>query len=136
MATAIERMYRAETRHFKSKQFQHCGQGGMEVHGDAPYYGWSSSLYENLPVGTWYAYEGKGLSGQGGNAQVSDRKKGFVVFCSVLDGMIFKANYIKKYNGNYARWFSTDSTKQELYKKTLSQIKAKFVDAFEAEGKK
>lgn len=38
MDIIIERMYRDETRHFKSGQYKACGTGGMEVFGSAPYY--------------------------------------------------------------------------------------------------
>ncbi|MDQ1163154.1 murein DD-endopeptidase MepM/ murein hydrolase activator NlpD [Chryseobacterium sp. SORGH_AS 447] len=129
LVTIVEKMYRLETSHFKSKQYQHCGTGGMEVFGDAPYYGWDQNLFTEQPVGTWSAFEGKGLSGAGGNAQVTDRKKEFVKLPSVLSGMQYKAKYIIKHNGNYARWFNaSDTTAQTSYRTSLQNIRARFIN--------
>ena len=101
----------------------------MEVFGPPPHYGWDSSLFVENPVGTWSAYEGKGLSGAGGNAQVTDRKKEFIKFPSVTAGMEYKIKYIIKYNGNYARWFNKDNqTAQNVYRETLKGIKARFIE--------
>lgn len=55
------------------------------------------------------------MSGQGGNQQVTDRKKEFVVLPSVLAGMEYKAFYINKHNGNWARWHSTKASNQQTY---------------------
>ncbi|BAM32814.1 lipase family protein [Helicobacter cinaedi CCUG 18818 = ATCC BAA-847] len=138
MARIIEKMYRSETAHFSSGQYKHTGTGGMEVFGNAPYYGWDSKFFEQnpnyKPTGVWSAFEGKGLSEQGGNAQVKDRKNQFVVMPSVLAGMEYKAYYINKHNGNWARWHSTQTQAQEAYKKAIEQIKARIVD--EIVGKK
>ncbi|MCM2547240.1 hypothetical protein M8545_27980, partial [Burkholderia glumae] len=130
IAETVERMYRTETRHFQSTQYRRCGTGGMEAHGPAPYYGWTPDFYSEPPTGTWSAFEGAGLSGVGGNAQVTDRKKVFVVVSSVRVGMEFKAKYIVHYNGNYARWFSTDANAQAVYRKTLESITPKIVNSF------
>lgn len=125
----VEKMYRTETRHFESGQYKNCGTGGMEVFGPPPHYGWDSSLFVENPVGTWSAYEGKGLSGAGGNAQVTDRKKEFIKFPSVTAGLEYKIKYIIKYNGNYARWFNKDNqTAQNVYRETLKGIKARFIE--------
>lgn len=130
IAETVERMYRTETRHFQSMQYRRCGTGGMEVHGEPAYYGWTPEFFSEPPTGTWSAYEGAGLSGAGGNAQVTTRPKVFVVVSSVEIGMEFKAKYILKYDGNYARWYSTDSHAQELYRKTLNSITPRIVNSF------
>ncbi|HGH1347634.1 LysM peptidoglycan-binding domain-containing protein [Acinetobacter baumannii] len=127
IAIIVEKMYRVETRHFKSEQYQHCGTPGMEKNGSAPYYGWDSSLFTDKPTGTWSAYENAGLSGSGGNAQVTTSKKVFVCVSSVLVGMTYVAKYIKKYNGNYARWFALEDGKQAVYRNALSKVKARIV---------
>lgn len=136
MAIIIERMYRDETAHFSSLQYKRCGTGGMESFGSAPYYGWDSSFFTQnpsyTPTGTWSAYENKGMSGQGGNTQVTDRKKVFVVLPSVLAGMEYKVFYINKHNGNWARWHSTDATAQTTYKEYIEKITPKFVNEIEA----
>jgi LysM repeat protein len=130
MAIVVEKMYRAETRHFGSEQYKYGGTPGMEVHGTAPYYGWDSSLFIEKPAGTWSAYENKGLSTVGGNAQVTKSKKVFVCVPSVIVGMTYVAEYTKKHKGNYARWFSTDESKQAVYRNELSKIKARIVTTF------
>ncbi len=130
LVTIVEKMYRLETTHFTSKQYQNCGTGGMESFGSAPYYGWDSNLFTEQPIGTWSAFEGKGLSGQGGNAQVTTKQKEFVKLKSVLVGMEYKIKYIIKYEGNYARWYNaTDTSAQEKYRESLKGIKARFVES-------
>lgn len=48
--------------------------------------------------------------------------------------MEYKAEYIKRYNGNYARWYNaTDASAQEKYRETLKGIKSKIVDSFKNE---
>lgn len=135
IAIAIERMYRDETGHFKSIQYKKCGTGGMESHGKAPYYGWDPDFFESnpkyKPYGLWSAFENKGMSEQGGNKQVTDRKKEFVILPSVTAGMEYKAFYINKYNGNWARWHSTEETAQKNYKKYIEKITPRFVNEFE-----
>jgi RHS repeat-associated protein len=130
MAETVEKMYRIETYHFTSGQYRRTGTGGMEVHGPAPYYGWNANFYEDKPVGVYSMYENKGLSGVGGNAQVTNRPKQFVVMQSVSAAMIFKANYINGYGGNYARWFSTSAAEQAVYRQKISNIIPKIVNKF------
>lgn len=135
IAVIVEKMYRLETAHFTSKQYKHCGTGGMEVFGSAPYYGWDSTTYKNhpehTPIGTWSAMEGAGLSGKGGNVQQTNKPKTFVKLPTVLAGMEYKAEYIKRYDGNYARWFNKDNAiAQEAYRESLKGIKPRIVDGF------
>lgn len=134
IAIIIERMYRLETAHFTSSQYVKCGTGGMEAHGDAPYYGWDKTFFDShpdyKPVGLYDAYEGKGLSGQGGNTQVTDRKKRFVILPSVEAGMVYKAEYIIRYDGNYARWYSKNTEAQQKYKIEVVKVRAKIVEKF------
>ncbi|MCD1118414.1 M23 family metallopeptidase [Chryseobacterium turcicum] len=128
LLTIVEKMYRLETTHFTSKQYKHCGTGGMEVFGSAPHYGWDGSLYTEEPIGTWSSFENAGLSGQGGNAQVTNKQKEFVQLPSVISGMRYKINYIIKYNGNFERWFSkTDETARSTYRTTLRGIRDRFI---------
>ncbi len=130
-------MYRLETTHFTSRQYQVCGTGGMEVFGPPPYYGWDSTTFKNhpeyTPIGTWSSMEGVGLSGKGGNAQQKDKPKVFVKLPSVLAGMEYKAEYIVRYDGNYARWYSKNKDAQEKYKTSLKDIKSRIVDDFKDE---
>lgn len=134
IATIVEKMYRMETSHFTSQQYQYCGTGGMEAFGDPPYYGWDSTTYKNhpehTPIGTWSAYEGPGLSAQGGNAQIKNKPKTFVKLPTVLAGMEYKAEYIQRHDGNYARWYNTDPDAQEKYRESLKGVRARIVEKF------
>ncbi|MGL5129314.1 MAG: M23 family metallopeptidase [Aeromonas popoffii] len=138
MAVVIERMYRDETGHFNSLQYKNCGTGGMEAFGSPPYYGWDKSFFEKnpsyKPVGTWSAFENKGKSSSGGNTQVTDRKKVFIKFPSVVAAMEYKVFYIKKYDGNWARWHNASDPKiQEAYRNYISKIKPKISDSIKVE---
>jgi hypothetical protein len=115
---------------FRSLQYQNTGTGCMEVHGPAPYYGWTPSYFVNAPTGVYSIYENKGLSGAGGNAQVTNRPKQFVIMPSVAAAMMFKANYINGHNGNYARWFSTNPQAQALYRSKIQAIVPRIVNSF------
>mgnify|MGYP002677259011 FL=1 len=134
MSVIVERMFRIETTHFTSGQYRHCGAPGMEVHGTPPAYGWSSDFFaqhpEYQPTGIWSKKEGKGLSGQGGNTQVTDKPKQFVVFDSVESSMEYIVYYINKHDGNYARWYSTQDSAQKLYRKECGAIIPKFTNVF------
>jgi hypothetical protein len=66
----------------------------------------------------------------GGNAQVTSRKKVFVVVASVQTAMNYVAKYIQNHDGNYARWNSTDPKVQEIYRTQLLKITPHIVDSF------
>lgn len=124
MSVIVERMFRIETKHFTSGQYQHCGAPGMEVHGAPPAYGWSSDFSRNIQNINRLGFgvkEGRGLSGQGGNAQVTDKPKQFVVFDSVESSMEYIVYYINKHGGNYARWYSTQDSAQNYIEKNVGQ---------------
>ncbi len=134
MAIIIERMYRWETSHFKSGQYKLTGTPGMEASGPAPYYGWDSTFFssypEYTPMGLIYMMEGRGLSGVGGNPQDTENAKRFVVFPSVEGAMKYLANFIIRYNGNYARWFSIQASRQRLYRQKLNGVVPRIVNTF------
>lgn len=132
-ATTVERIYRLETNHFKSKQFKLTGTGGMESHAKTNPYGWYKPFFtanpQYTPLGTTGLFEGPGMSGKGGNAQVTDKQKQFVIMPSVEAGMMFLVDYSKRNanDGGFARWYSTDAAKQEIYLNSLLNIKPRFV---------
>lgn len=137
MARNVEMMYRWECDHFKSGQYINCGAPGMEVSegAKAPKYGWNGDLYDKYPeftpIGLWEKYENPGKSGKGGNKQVTDKKKKYIVFPSVEAGMHYVAEFILRHNGNIGRWHSlTDKTVQKNYIKdiesTIPRISNKF----------
>ncbi|UXP22467.1 MULTISPECIES: hypothetical protein [unclassified Enterobacter] len=141
MAKTIEQLYRDETGHFQSTQYKRCGAGGMEVSGNNPQppgYGWNESLFsrhpEYSPIGVWWAFENKGLSGQGGNQQITSRKKGYIIFPSVLAAMEYKVDYINRNGGNWANWHSRNPTVQEYYRTAISRMRHTFVDEIKGES--
>lgn len=142
IAKIIEQLYRDETGHFKSTQYKKCGAGGMEVSGKNPQppgYGWNESLFirhpEYTPVGVWWAFENKGLSGKGGNTQVTDRKKGYIIFPSVLAAMEYKVDYMNRHNGNWAQWHTRDPVTQENYRNAIMKMRYTFVKEIQKENK-
>lgn len=68
------------------------------------------------------------MSGKGGNAQVTDHPKLFVVLPSVTAGMMLKADYIERYNGHYERWAGLTQSVQGNYKTALARIQPKLLD--------
>ena len=137
LTIVIEKMTRAETGHFASKQYQICGTGGMEVGEgkEAPYYGWNKEFFyihpEYTPIGIWEAFENEGISKHGGNKQIKNKKKKFLMMPSVISALELKAYYINNYGGNYARWHSLNSETQENYRNSLKGVKPYFVNEFE-----
>lgn len=132
-AALIEKVARLETTHFKSKQYQLTGTGGMEAHGNAPYYGWYSAFFianpQYTPVGTTDMLENKGASEIGGNPQMPNAKV-FVIMPSVEAWMMFLADYANRYKaqGGILRWYSTDPAKQQIYQTSLNGIVPRFVN--------
>jgi hypothetical protein len=106
-AKIIERIYRLETNHFKSLQFKMTGSAGMEV---GKWLGIPSNVKSVEMV-----ENGTGL------------KKRFIVWASCYDFVTYLSNYIDRYNGNWSRWYSTESTKQNLYKTKVNSIKNRFI---------
>lgn len=140
MAIIIEKMYRSETAHFESLQYKQTGTGGMESFGLPPYYGWDKDFFllnpNYTPIGVTHLFENVGISKQGGNAQIKDRPKEFIIFPTVIAAMEYLVFYINKYNGNYARWHSTNSVAQEAYKKILDKIIPRIVNKIEEKNAK
>lgn len=109
MASIIEKMYRLETNHFKSEQYKRTGTGGMEA-----------GKWQELPA---LGYKIKDLPTIAmHDANTADGEDLFIVFPSVKDAMFYKAEYILRYDGNYARWYSLDSGAQQNYMASLANI--------------
>lgn len=135
IARNVEMMYRWECSHFTSGQYQHCGGPGMEASNDtAPTYGWNGDVYKKFPqytpVGLWDSFENKGMSGKGGNQQVTNRKKRYVQFPSVEAGMVYVAEFLVRQNGNIGRWHTTDVSRQPDYVKNINTTVPRIVNSF------
>ncbi|HEM8168434.1 TPA: hypothetical protein U2M31_001259 [Providencia stuartii] len=114
----------------------------MEVSGKNPQppgYGWNESLFtrhpEYTPVGVWWSFENQGMSGKGGNTQVIDRKKGYIIFPSVLAAMEYKVDYMNRHNGNWAQWHTRDPVTQENYRNAIMKMRYPFVKEMQEENK-
>lgn len=135
IARNVEMMYRWECTHFTSGQYQHCGGPGMEASNDiAPTYGWNGDVYKKFPqytpIGLWDSFENKGMSGKGGNKQVTDRKKRYVQFPSVEAGMVYVAEFLVRQKGNVGRWHTTDVSSQPNYVKNINTTIPRIVNSF------
>jgi len=106
IAQTVEKMYRLETANFKSSQYILTGTAGMEQ-------------------GAWGNYVPKGLP----TIPLKDPKLGIrnYIVWNPKDFALFLASYIVKYDGNFARWNSTNPDKQLSYKKAVNSITNKFV---------
>lgn len=110
MASTIEKMLRLETNHFKSKQYQLTGSAGMEV-------------------GKWKAIPKDATNGtvKMNDADLSDGTDEFIKWKSVKDFCFFLAEYINRYKGNFARWYSVQKEGQKTYADKINSVKSKFV---------
>jgi len=109
LATTIEKMLRLETAHFKSKQYKLTGSAGMEVGG-----------WQDIPKDSVV-----------GHFVIKDNHDGhlgkFIVWNSPTDFAVYLAEYIKRHEGNFARWNSTNKAKQISYANEVDKIKTHFV---------
>lgn len=120
IAQMVERIYRLETRHFKSVQFLATGSPGMEKHSAKYPYGWASMkpIWDANPQ-----YRPTGFFTMPEN--VTGKVKTFIKFPSIEAGMFSLAEYLLKYPAG--RWYSTLPHEQAKYTASLNSIKPKFV---------
>ncbi len=109
IAKRVEQMMRLETAHFTSKQYRLTGSAGMEV-----------GKWLNIPVGVTEGF-----------IEMDDiHKKGlekFIVWRSPTDFAIYLAEYIKRYNGDFARWNALDPNLKKQYAVKVNSVTPKFV---------
>lgn len=106
LAQVVEKIYRAETKHFKSTQFQLTGSAGMES-------------------GKWF-----GLPSNVTTKDFIDNHDGhnghFIVWQSCDDFAEYLAQYILRHEGNYACWNSLNPAIQDHYRVLIESVKARF----------
>jgi len=105
LARIVERIFRLETAHFTSLQYRLTGTAGMEAGK------WKDLA--NLPTVTM------------NDSDKADGADKFIKW-NPVDFALYLAEYIKRHNGNYARWYSTNSEKQAEYRAKLATIKNRF----------
>lgn len=84
---------------------------------------------EYKPLGINPLFEGPGMSGQGGNAQVTAYPKPFIIFPSAEAAIMYKVDYIQRYDGNWARWGAREKSAQENYRTNVMKMSTKIVDS-------
>lgn len=110
-AQLIEKIFRWETAHFRSKQFQYCGSPGME---DGDWKDLDESTMKKIVMKDNHPEKVK----------IDDRV--FLVWNNILDFCLYLSDYIDRYNGNYARWNSRNLDQQERYRKCIKSVLPKF----------
>lgn len=103
-AQVIERMLRHETAHFKSGQYKRGGSAGMEA-----------GKWFNLPESSYTTFEMRD--------NLTGKIATFIKWNSVLAFLEYLNEYIDRYNGNWARWNSTNEAKQTEYRKRVNAVK-------------
>jgi hypothetical protein len=102
-AQLLEKIMRWETAHFKSGQYKKGGSAGMET-------------------GRWYNLP-DGLS----TYQMKDNLTGymatFIKWTSVIQFLEYLNKYIDRYNGNFARWNTTDPQRQADYRAKVLSVR-------------
>jgi len=111
MAQTVEKMLRLETNHFKSGQFKRTGSAGMETGK------WSNINPNEIEKNVYQAHD----------SNKSDGIDNFIIWKSPTFAALYLADYIKRHGGNYARWYSLNTTSQQEYRNKINQIKSKFV---------
>ena len=104
MAKIVEKMYRLETAHFKSSQFVLTGTAGME-----------QGKWSNVPKLDTIPLKDPILG-----------MRDYLIW-NPKDFAVYLAEYIKRFDGNFARWNSTNTTRQSEYRKRVNSINNKFV---------
>lgn len=108
-AKLIEKIFRLETNHFKSLQYKKTGSAGME-----------DGKWFDLKKGTYTTIEMDDNSPTRGVVK-------FIRWNNVYDAMEYLSDYIDRHNGNFARWNSTNTTKQQKYSSIVNSIKNQYV---------
>jgi hypothetical protein len=115
-AKLLEKMYRAETNHFRSDQYKLTGTAGME---DGS---WGKHLKKYFPNG----YTTIPMRDNG-----TKEMKNFVVWNNLDNFLQLLSDYIDRYNGDYLRWNAKNEPKYALrrqkYQTLINGIKNRFI---------
>lgn len=131
IALTVEAIYRNETKHFKSGNFQITLGAGMEdsSKNDAFPYGWASlkDFWLNnpdfAPIGIH-----KQVENDSGLAK-SKGSKDFLKFKTITAGMFAVAEIMKKRGNISGKWFSTEPKKIKAYSDYIAKIRTPFVNS-------
>lgn len=106
-ARIVEQIFRWETGHFKSKQYQLCGSPGME---DGDWKDLDESVMKKIQMKDNHP------------EKVKIVMRTFLVWNDVFDFCMYLSDYIDRYNGKWERWNSTNPNQQLKYKKCVESI--------------
>lgn len=126
IARNIERIYRLETANFTSKQFLETYSAGMEDHSSSNKYpyGWRLGGFWDTQTGRKYRPIGTAIFKEGAGLYNDGRQyKRFLKFPNVESAVMTLAEFLRLYDNNGGRWFSTEIEKQFAYNNRLQQIK-------------
>lgn len=116
IAKNVERIYRLETRNFDSEQYRKTFSAGQEaVEGIDKYpYGWNDSFWNKYPT-----LRPIGLVGMN---DVSGTYARFIKYPNVTAGMLYLGDFLRRYNNNPGRWFTTNDAAQKTYNEKIASI--------------
>jgi hypothetical protein len=117
-----ERIFRLETAHFKSGQFQGTYSPGMEKFSDTYPYGWKT-----LDKYVWSKHpEYKPIGLRTFTENGTGKQKTFVQFPSVEASLFTMCAFLQAFNNNPGRWFSLNTDLQIGYNQKISKINPVF----------
>ncbi len=128
-AKMLECLFRNETAHFQSSEWNNCFSPGMEMAKGtiAPNYGWNGLANFWLtnkpyaPIGIWWAVDNKSALSE------STGRQGFLQFPSIEAAMMSVAFHIHTNKAdNFGGWFDNNPTDQANYTKILNTIMPRF----------
>ena len=105
-AKVFEQVYRKETAHFTSLQFKLTGSAGMEV----------GKWAGKVPTEFVKIIE----NGPG-------KEKSFLKWNSTIDFAEYWIQYALRWDGNWARWYSTNATLQNQYRSDSLKVTTRYV---------
>ncbi len=116
----LEQLYRNETAHFTSGQFQKTFSAGMEKFSDKFPFGWVSlnKYFWSQPNRSQYKPIGFETFTEG----LTGKKKTFLKFKSVYDAMLVNLMNARMKGNNFYAWYSNDTNRQNIYKSRLDRI--------------
>lgn len=125
-AKKLERMYRWETAHFKSKQFKQTFTPGMEIGaGKTTFpYGWSS-LRDYAKAKNLQGDEFTTVSMHEGGTGIL---KTFIAFPDLKNAVLFTAYVLSKRSWNPGAWYSTNPDSQARYNEKLKGVIPRIVN--------
>lgn len=127
LAKETEKIFRLETRHFKSGNFLKTLSPGMEATKFQFPFGWTSltklwSETNFAPLGTFAQTENDTA------IMKSKGIKNYIVFPDIESAVFSVAEILRKRGGKAGTWFAIERKAQETYQQYADKVKPKFVN--------